>query len=294
MRITEMFFKTLFQNLILIFSICMGLGAHAEKVSYLSAKSEKTTDAILTKPTNLTGRAAPAIVLLHHGGGCINSQTPKYAEALSKAGYFTIEPCLFKTASSREKSTVAYLPQVFGALRYLANIEGVDKNRIAVTGGSYGGALAMASATNWAYQTHSDAAYPPFAAHAPFYPVCYAFERFLREKIGRSDAPGNAYDKFNGAKVRIYAAGKDDYDSRDPKTCESMVGLFHSDVRDLVSLRTFSEATHGWDHPVSETFFDPLACKGRGCTNTNQSNPQVTQDAIVDLIEFLASTMISR
>ena len=265
--------------------------AFAQKVSFPSTKSDKKTEALLTKPSTSSSTPAPAVVILHHGGGCVHSQTPQYAEALSKAGYFTLEPCLFNSSQARERSTVVYLPQVFGALKYLASLDGVDKERIAVIGGSYGAALAFVSATTWAYRTHADQALPPFAAHAPFYPGCYIYERFIRDRKGRADLPGDAYDQFTGAKVRIYSGDNDDYDSRDAKACETMIGVLTPQARSLVSLKMFVGATHGWDHPLGSTFYEPIACKGRGCQNTNESRPDITQQGIADLIEFLGKSM---
>ena len=116
-----------------LLSVCLGFvvcllssTALAQKVSFPSTKSDKKTEALLTKPSATSSTPAPAVVILHHGGGCVHSQTPQYAAALSKAGYFTLEPCLFYSSQARERSTVVYLPQVFGALKYLANLEGVD------------------------------------------------------------------------------------------------------------------------------------------------------------------------
>lgn len=286
------FFRHLLTFALLVLSLLFGT-AFAEVVSFTSTKSSKLTEAVLTSPSSAVSKNAPAVVILHHGGGCVHSQTPQYAKALSSAGYYTLEPCLFYNAQARERSTVVYLPQVFGALRYLASLDGVDKNRIAIIGGSYGAALAFVSATEWAYKNHADQSLPPFAAHAPFYPGCYIYDRFIKARKGRSDLPGDAYDKFVGAKVRIYTGDSDDYDSRDPKACEMMIDLLSPEAKALVSLKVFVGATHGWDHPLGSSFFEPLACKGRGCQNTNESRPDITQQGIVDLIEFLAKAMPS-
>lgn len=265
----------------------------AQTVIYPAVKTNRMTEAKFGRPTNGSpDKAAPAVVILHHGGGCVSSQTPKYAEALNKAGYFTLEPCLFSRGniSARPRST-DHLPQVFGALRYLANTPGVDRNRIAITGGSYGGIVTFLAATQWAYDTHADISFPPFAAHAPFYPVCYLFDRFLSSRPDRADLPGHVYDQLTGAKIRIYAGGKDDYDSREPAACENMIKLFSPEGQKLISLKLFPDATHGWDHQNSESYHEPLACKGRGCTNFNIVNAATTQEGIEDLIDFFNRSM---
>lgn len=169
--------------------LTVALSANAQQVTYAAATTTKTTEARFGRPAQMPASgSAGGVVILHHGGGCVNSQTPKYADALNKAGYFTLEPCLFPSASERGR---AYLPQVFGALKYLAQVPGVDKNRIAITGGSFGGILSFVSATSWAYETYADRAFPRFAAHAPFYPVCYAFERQIKGKVGRAESTRN-------------------------------------------------------------------------------------------------------
>lgn len=254
----------------------------------------RPVDATLGKPEAIPAGGAPAVVILHHGGGCLGSQTPQYAKALNAAGYVTLEPCLFSSAQSRSSSTVTYLPQVFGALRFLAQLPFVDKTRIGITGGSYGGVLSLVSATDWAYRTHADPDFPKFAAHAPFYPPCFLVEQFVRAKKGRSDIPGDAYDRFGAAPIRIYAGGKDDYEDRDPKSCESLLEALPLEVRPLITIKLFPEASHGWDHGSTYSFFERVACKGRGCTNTNTSDPVVTLEGIKDLIDFLSRSMPAR
>ena len=283
----------IYQNLSLFFFIFINFNvgaAIAQSISYSAVNSEKLTQARLAKPSNILNAVnSGAVVLLHTGGGCQNSQTRVYADALNNAGFYTLEPCLFNNENERSTSTVVYLPQIFGALRYLAQIQGVDKNKISILGGSYGAALAFVSATTWAYETHADKNFPPFAAHAPFYPGCWIYERFIKARVGRADLPGNAYDIFTGAPVRIYSGGKDDYDSRDPKACESMIKSLSPTNQQLFSLKFFPNATHRWDGPLSASFFDPLACKGRGCVNANIADSAITKEGIEDFLDFLVN-----
>lgn len=287
--------QRLFVTILLSLTLGQGQFASAETIRLSSTNSEQLTEARFRTPAlQPASGQSPAIVLLHHGGGCARTQTTAYADALNKAGYFTIEPCLFPSDTARSRSSVVYLPQVFGALRHLAENPSVDKNRIAVMGGSYGAALAFVSATQWAYRTHADQKFPPFAAHAAFYPGCYVYERFVRERKGRPDLPASTYDEFTGAPVRIYAGGKDDYDDRDPQACEKMISALQAPVQSLVSLKFFPDATHGWDHKMEATFFEPLACKGRGCMNQNQPDSATTREGIADLLDFLSSRMPAR
>ena len=283
------FYKKLSLSLFVLINLNIA-AAIAQSITYSAVNSDKLTQARLEKPSNIFNAVnSGAVVLLHTGGGCQNSQTRVYADALNNAGFYTLEPCLFNNENERSSSTVIYLPQVFGALKYLAQLPGVDKNKISILGGSYGAALAFVSATTWAYETHADKNFPPFVAHAPFYPGCWIYERFIKARVGRSDLPGNAYDRFTGAPVRIYSGGKDDYDSRDPKACETMIKTISPTNQQLFSLKFFPNATHKWDGPVSASFFDPLACKGRGCMNINTADSAITKEGIEDLLVFLAN-----
>jgi dienelactone hydrolase len=45
-------------------------------------------------------------------------------------------------------------------------------------------------------------------------------------------------------------------------------------------------STHGWDHGKTYSFQTSAACKGKGCVNTNQSNPRVTAEGYKDVLEF--------
>lgn len=265
----------------------------AEEVRFAAIKSNQSVTAALGKPADsgLGEKGAPAVVLLHHGGGCAYSQTGAYATALNAAGFFTLEPCLFSNVMQRERVAAGYLPQVFGALRYLAELPGVDKNRIAISGGSYGGTLTLLSATRWARENHSESSLPAFAAHVPFYPPCFIIERFIRSGRSLPQIPADAYSRYTGAPIRIFAGTMDDYEDRDPQSCASMVKAMGVEAKDLISIRLFDGATHGWDHGRTYSFFEPVACKGKGCENRNVSNREITQRGIEEMIAFLRASL---
>ena len=265
------------------------LHVKASEVRFNAIRSYQSVSATLGKPADSAagGNGAPAVVLLHHGGGCVNSQTGAYATALNAAGFFTLEPCLFTNVMQRERLAASYLPQVYGALRYLAQLPGVDKARIAISGGSYGGTLTLLSATRWARESYSDSSIPSFAAHVPFYPPCFIIERFIRAGRSLPQIPADAYSRYSGAPIRIFAGTMDDYEDRDPQSCASMVTAMGEEAKSVISIRLFDGATHGWDHGRTYSFFEAVACKGKGCENRNVSNPEITQQGIEEMIAFL-------
>lgn len=267
--------------------------AQAHEVSFPAIKSKQSVTATLGKPAEgaVGEKGAPAVVLLHHGGGCADSQTGVYAAALNAAGFFTLEPCLFANVMQRERVAASYLPQVFGALRYLAQLPGVDKSRIAISGGSYGGTLTLLSATRWAHENHADSSFPAFAAHIPFYPPCFLIERFVRSGRSIPQIPADAYSRYSGAPIRIFAGTQDDYEDRDPQSCASMVSAMGEEAKSLISIRLFEGATHGWDHGRTYSFFEAVACKGKGCENRNVFNPEVTQRGMEEMITFLKANL---
>jgi dienelactone hydrolase len=270
--------------------------AVSSEIKYPVLNGNRVVEAKLGRPAQVGSdeTGSPAVVLLHHGGGCSVSQTRAYADALNQAGFFTLEPCLFSTIAQRDRVAATYLPQVFGALRYLAQLPGVDKSRIAIAGGSYGGNLTLMSATRWANQVHGDSTIPGFAAHVPFYPTCFLIERFVRAGQSLPQIPADAYNQYTGAPIRIFAGTLDDYEDRDPQSCASMVSAIGEGIRPHVSIRLFPGATHGWDHGQTYSFYESVACKGKGCRNTNAYQPETTRQGIKELIEFLGDALKRR
>ncbi|MFN5178996.1 dienelactone hydrolase family protein [Limnohabitans sp.] len=284
--------STIFAGLVALVQV-FALHTHAGEVRFTALKSNQLVTATLGKPADgsVGEKGSPAVVLLHHGGGCVDSQTGAYATALNAAGFFTLEPCLFRSVYQRERVAASYLPQVFGALRYLAQLPGVDKSRIAISGGSYGGTLTLMSATRWARENHADSSFPAFAAHVAFYPPCFLIERFVRSGRSIPQIPADAYSRYTGAPIRIFAGTLDDYEDRDPQSCASMVAAMGDEAKSLISMRLFDGATHGWDHGRTYSFFEAVACKGKGCENRNVSNPEVTQRGIEEMTSFLKASL---
>jgi len=246
--------------------------------------------ALVRQPPAGSGQTTyPAVILLHSSWGWADEHegVGVYAEALSRAGYVTLEPRMFPGGSGNG-APASYLPELFGVLRYAAKRPDVDPNRIAVSGFSFGGILSLIAATKWANESYRDGS-PRVAAYAPFYPVCWLLEANV---LGRpSPVPTDAWLEWTGAPVRIFVGGKDDYDDRDPNACQEAIDSLPESGRKSFSVKVYASATHGWDQRRAATFYEAQACKGRGCYNSNPPDAQVTQQSIKDLIEFLGTAM---
>ena len=90
--------------------------------------------------------------------------------------------------------------------------------------------------------------------------------------------------------VKIFAGGRDDYDDKDPHACTEFISQLPATQQAVFSVQLYPEATHGWDQK-SVAFYEKLACKGRGCTNSNEANPKITQQSINDLIEYFGKAL---
>jgi dienelactone hydrolase len=264
------------------FLLCASAAFSQDRVQFPSAENGNV-DAVLTKPADIS-KAAPAVILLHHGGGWLNTQTTQYAAILSKHGYVTLELMLFRDGSTASPRPSVYVPHVYGALKYLSSQSFIDGKRIALSGGSYGGTLALLSASEWAEQAYG--AGQRFAAVAPFYPVCYFISWFNANKPATPGIPSTVYARYGHAPIRIYAAANDDYDDRDANACPNMVKNLPDEQQSKFTVKVFDNATHGWDQESKE-FYAKLACKGKGCINRNIGNAVVTSEAIADLLQFL-------
>jgi uncharacterized protein len=253
--------------------------------------SNEKVEAALSLPANrVPGGKLPAVVLLHSAWGWSEEGvTGRYAEALSKAGFAALEVHMFPSANAmKQGGPVSYLPYAFGALKYLSTRADVDPRRIGVAGYSYGGLLALVMATTWAAERFGNGG-ARFSAYAPFYPICWILK--ANAKGRQSPVPTDAWAHWTGAPVRIYAGALDDYDDKDPGACQDAVDALPESERKAFSVRVFPNATHGWDQTRSASFYEKLACKGRGCDNVNRQNPEATEESVKDLIDFMNRAM---
>ena len=256
-------------------------------IPYQEQGVSKNFEAVLTKPK--TSGNGKAVVILHHSGGWGAGTTKQYAEFLASHGFTTLEPRMFNVHTVR---AAPYLPQAFAALGYLGSLEGIDKNQISVMGLSLGGMMSVFVASKWVNNEYNKTGLT-FAKYAPFYPTCWLHAAAMNRKLpfmlsmAYKFDPA-AMDTFVGKPMKIFAGDIDDNDDRDPDICNFMVSSMKDDVqRSMTEVVVYKNATHGWDQE-SNTFMDRIVgCKGKGCRITLQSNPEVTRQALLDLLEFL-------
>lgn len=233
-----------------------------------------------------TTEKRPAVVVLHHGGGWEAQTTQQYASLLNANGYITAEPVMFR---SRLQPGHLHVPKVFASLRYLASLPDVDPNRIAVMGLSAGAFQSVYALTEWANQQYGQG--HRFAAAVAFYPACWIIKKLIENDMGKfrnTNFPDNFMHKFTGTPLTILAGGKDDYDNKKPTMCaEAIEAMPDARQKGMTKIHLFENATHGWDHGQTYSFFEPLACEGRGCTNTNRSDPVTTEAGKAMLLNIL-------
>jgi len=225
----------------------------------------------------------PAIVIVHGSAG-VDSRAPTYAVALNAAGFVTFEIDLWaargvNTPLERPKSVHETLPDAFAALDFLSRRPGIDPQRIAVMGFSWGGIVSMLSATERARTTFAKDA-QRFAAHAPLYPVCWTY----------NTVPGFEFTELTGAPVFIQSGAADLYD--DPDSCAKLVEALPTRAKALVTYATYPGATHAWDRKESDiTPNDPYSHKGKGGEVPFRYNADVTRQSTEAIVAFFARTL---
>jgi uncharacterized protein len=225
----------------------------------------------------------PAIVLVHGSAG-VDSRGKGYVIALNQAGFATLEIDLWavrgvRSAQQRPKSIVETLPDAFAALDLLSHHANVDAKRIAIMGFSWGGIVSMLSATARAQKTFAKDG-QKFAAHAPFYPVCWTY----------NTVPGFEFKELTGAPVFIQTGAADLYD--DPDSCARLVESLPEKARTHVRFKTHVGATHAWDRKEADiTPFDPFAFKGKGGDVPFRYNEAVTRQSTAAAVEFFGRVL---
>lgn len=240
---------------------------------------------------------APAIVVLHSGGGIDGTGSP-YIEQLTKAGMATLEVDMFSRGAAIPIRDA--VPYAYAGFAFLASDPRIDATRIGVMGFSYGAILSLLAASS-----EQTAAYLPdgrkFTAHAALYPACWVHEAIskgetdLRSNETNRDFAGisaTTYLKNTGARLLLLAGEKDSYD--DPDSCQKFVAGLPEDARKAYKVIVYPDAGHGWDAPHDRNYRHYAANKGRGGMVNHLGNKDVAAISKAEVVRFFTETLIGR
>jgi dienelactone hydrolase len=256
--------------------------AAPEPYAYVAFKAAGESNLVIAARLTLPGRAArpmPAVVIVHGSAG-VDGRSIDHAQALQRAGIATLEVDLWSARwpqggpLRRPRGVPETLPDAYGALAFLATHSAIDKSRIGIMGFSWGGVVSMLAAT----RDYADKLSPPgvrFAAHAPFYPVCWLYNKL----------PGYGFAALTGAPVLLHAGERDDYEG--PGTCNQMkAGLAAADSA-LLEVVNIPGATHAFDRRGDDiTVPDPYSHFGRGGDVRMHYLPDATAAARERTVDF--------
>ena len=119
-------------------------------------------------------------MLILHGSAGIDGRGEFHGKALNAAGTATLEIFMFSRGNRPRAGRNENLTHMYDALKYLASRPEIDRGRIGVMGFSWGGGLSLTAASASTTQLFTDGQVR-FAAHAPFYPVCWSHLRMTSQ-----------------------------------------------------------------------------------------------------------------
>lgn len=285
--------RSIWALLLLALGACVAWPVSAmERVQYESMVDGRQvlTEAIFHAPSNTTGARVPAVVLVHSAGGWSDGTTAPLARALLASGLAALELKVFEHPRQIIPPD-RIMPVYYGAMKYLSARPEVDPQKIGIAGFSMGAHVSLWTSSLWMTSQYGEGR--KFAAHASIYPVCWPHTYMARGDVppGRPlPFPKTFLTAFTGSPVKIFAAGQDDYDDRDPQACPEFVQAIAPAYKESFEVTVYREATHGWNQKT-QAFYERMACKGRGCQNNNVHNAEVTARNLADVTAFFVSKL---
>jgi len=259
-------------------------GARIAYVAFRSLHADPLTLAGQLRVPQAVAGPLPAVVLVHGSYG-VDGRGASLAAVLNGGGIATLEIDLWAPRGVRQpldrpSHAAETLPDAFGALRFLASRPDIDARRIGIAGFSWGGVVSLLSATRRYAEEIAGVDGERFAAHAPFYPVCWAYNR----------RPGYEVRDLTGAPVLIQAGALDTYDR--PTGCQEMVAALPEADRRHVRVIVYPGATHAFDRQQPEVVVqDPHANEGAGGEVRFAPNPEVTARAHRETVAFFREAL---
>jgi dienelactone hydrolase len=258
------------------------------------ARPQGTTPAQIPGTLRLpagSGRGAAVVIL--HGSGGVDGRGEAYARALQAAGIASLELDMWRPrgigmgqgVQSRPRTADA-LPDLFGAVRFLARHPRVDPGRIGVMGMSYGGGLSLLAATEAVGRLHG-AGGPDIRAALPLYPACWAYD------AGGPAAPLLS-PGFPRVPLLILAGAEDDYDADAGASCRRIAASGNPAAQARAEVHVFPGATHGWDTLRPANYRDPAAARGAGGMVRFQRSAAAAEDGTRRVVAFFQARLAPR
>lgn len=225
----------------------------------------------------------PAVIILHGSAG-IDSRGASHSLALNREGIATLEIDMWSArgieggTTGRPAAVHETLPDVWGAAAFLSQDARIDRNQIGVLGFSWGGVLAILTATTQ-FGTPPLRHLPTIAAQVAFYPVCWAYNR----------VPNYEFRDLRRAPLLIVVGTRDGYDDgADP--CLALVSQLPESQRNRVSVKTYTGALHGFDMLESAYIYeDRYAHRGQGGETMSAPRPRARKDVKREVVRFFQS-----
>ena len=183
-------------------------------------------------------RLVPAVLIVHGSAGVRESREGRYAAELNRAGFATFVTDHFTPrgvrGTTRDQSRVRtsqMIADAFAALFLLAGHPAIDAERIAITGFSKGGTVALNTAFEPFRRRFRVPKLLAFAAHIPIYPYCNLQFREIQ---------------VNRAPMLLLLGGADNYTPA--KFCLDYAGRLQA-AGGRVATKVYAGAHHGFDGP---------------------------------------------
>jgi uncharacterized protein len=234
----------------------------------------------------------PAVLILHGSGG-VDGRGERYAQQLLAAGIGSLEIDMFTprnigrgqgtTGRPRQMDT---MPDVFGALRFLAANPRVDAQRIGVMGLSFGANLSIYAAIESIARAYT-AGGPDFRAAAPLYPVCFSYDP--DRPLAR--LPGQNFPRIP---MLMLVGERDDYDADGGASCRRLAASGTPAAQARMQFHVLPGATHMWDTERTGSYRDPAAARGQGGAIQVVQNRAATEDGYRRVVAFFQQSLGAR
>lgn len=247
--------------------------------------------AVLSLPAKAAG-PVPAVIILHGSAG-MDSRGPLHGGDLNARGIATLELDMWGArrltggAQGRPPRVHDTLPDLAGALAYLAKQPGVDGQRVGVLGFSWGGVQAMLAASAPINDELEQASGVRPISMAAFYPVCW----------GYNHVPGYTFKHLAPARLLVLVGENDQYDD-DPRACPSLISNLSSEDQARAQVLVYPGAEHGFNGlEAAQEYQDPFLHRGQGGVGRSAPDPaarDASRQAVVEFFtESFAPTAIS-